>query len=135
MASKSILIADDDLGLLQALATRLEAEEYRVTVTQDAYHALALARRYVPDLLLLDINMPAGSGFSVQERIKKIDELAAVPVIYITGEPPESVDQAAEQLGAFAVIRKPFETNHLLDTIRSALGFWSCGTLPGITQH
>lgn len=121
MAAKTILIADDDTGLLEALAVRLEAEGFEVISTRDAYQALAIARRDRPDLLLLDINMPAGNGFSVQERIGKIEELAGTPIIYITGEEPGTVDRTALELGAFAVVHKPFETAALLDTVRGAL--------------
>ena len=119
-----ILIADDDIKLLQALTVRLKAEGYEVIATQDAYQALAAAGRDKPDLLLLDINIPAGNGFSVQERIAKIEELAGIPIVYITGEEPEAVDHTAKELGAFAVVHKPFETEHLLDTVRAALGYW-----------
>ena len=124
MESKRILVADDDVKLLEALTARLEAEGFEVISTQDAYLALALARREQPDLLLLDINMPAGNGFSVQERAAEIDELANVPIVYITGEEPDAVDATAQELGAIAVVHKPFETTELLDAIRSAFGYW-----------
>ena len=124
MESKRILVADDDVKLLEALTARLEAEGFEVISTQDAYQALALARREQPDLLLLDINMPAGNGFSVQERAAEIDELANVPIVYITGEEPDAVDATAQELGAIAVVHKPFETTELLDAIRSAFGYW-----------
>lgn len=123
-APKRILIADDDVTLLEALTVRLEAEGFEVIQARDAYQALALARRDQPDLLLLDINMPAGNGFSVQERIEEIEELTGKPIVYITGEEPDAVDEAAQQLGAFAVVHKPFETAKLLETVRSALGYW-----------
>ena len=70
---RRILIADDDRNLLQALTVRLDAAGYDVITTQDAYQALDFARKHRPDLLLLDINMPAGSGFSVHERIAKVN--------------------------------------------------------------
>lgn len=124
MESRRILIADDDLKLLEALTVRLEAEGFDVIATQDAYQALALARRDQPDLMLLDINMPAGNGFSVQERASEIEELSDTPIIYITGEEPDVVDATAEELGAAAVVHKPFETAELLDAIRAAFGYW-----------
>jgi len=126
MPCKKLLIADDDLKVLKALTVRLEAEGYEVIVCQDAYQALEMARRHRPDLLLLDINMPAGNGFSVQERIAKIEEIARIPVIYITGDASEAVDRNAHKLGARAIIHKPFKTEKLLETIRTALGYWNC---------
>ncbi len=125
MSPKKILIADDDINLVKAIAIRLESEGYEVICCQDAYQALELARRNRPDLLLLDVNMPAGNGFSVQERIKKIDELSGIPVIYITGNASEAIDRNAHKLGAYAIIHKPFKTAKLLDKIRDALGYWN----------
>ena len=125
MGRKKILVADDDLALLEAIRVRLESANFSVMTTQDAYQALALARQELPDVLVLDINMPAGNGFSVQERIQKIDELSKVPVVYITGEDPQSVDDTAVQLGAFAILHKPFEDDALLDAVRGALGYWA----------
>lgn len=118
---KKLLIADDDLNLLKALTVRLESAGFEVITTQDAYQALEFARRSRPDALLLDINMPAGNGFSVQERISKIEELAGIPVIYITGDESEAVDRNARKLGAFAIIHKPFKTEKLLDIVHSAI--------------
>lgn len=124
MPCKRILIADDDPKLLNALTVRLKANGFDVITSQDAYQALDFARRQLPDLLLLDINMPAGRGFSVQERIQNIKELEHVPVVYITGDKSDGVVRDARKLRAFAVIHKPFSTDKLLDIIQSALD-WS----------
>lgn len=123
MKPRTILVADDDLNMLAALTVRLEAEGFQVVRVQDAYQAIEQANRHRPDLLLLDINMPAGRGFSVQERLANID-MAGTPVIYITGEQPGRIDKSAEAAGAFAVVHKPFETEELLETVREALGYW-----------
>lgn len=131
MASKKILIADDDLKLLTALKVRLEAEGFEVMTTRDAYQALSFTVQHKPDLIVLDVNMPAGMGFSVQERLQQNNgELSQIPVVYITGESPDQVDQTAQELGAVAVIHKPFETDHLLETVRGALGYWTAQQHP-----
>ena len=122
MSSKTILIADDDLLLLKAMKTRLEAAGFRVVATQDSYQAVDHARRLNPDLLVLDINMPAGSGFTVQQRVENLPELSCTPVIYVTGEDPDQVDGIAAQMGAFSVLHKPFGASELLDTAQRALG-------------
>ena len=117
----TILIADDDTALLEALSCRLEHEGYRVFTTQDGYQALAIARREHPDVLILDISMPAGSGFSVRERIMAIDELSEVPVIFMTGHDLDSIQPTAFKLGATTVLQKPFETGTLGLAIQTAL--------------
>lgn len=121
MRSPKLLIADDNIRLLEALKIRLEAEGFEVITSQDAYQALDLARRHHPAVLLLDVNMPAGDGFSVQERIANCAELAKTPIIYLTGQAAETVDRKAERLGAFAVVHKPFEFCELVHTIHAAI--------------
>lgn len=126
MKRDTILIADDDPAQLRALEARLTAEGYDVIATADGYQALDRARHLRPALMLLDIRMPAGSGLSVHERKEKIPEIRDIPVIYLTGLSPDSVDEAAERLGAFAILHKPCETQELLRTIGAALEPWAC---------
>lgn len=118
---KKILIADDNVGFLRALKMRLEASGFEVIQVQDGYQALECCRRYQPDLLLLDVNMPAGSGFSVHDRINRSPDLANVPVIYLTGDARESVDTKADLLGAAAVIRKPVAADEIVRMVWSVL--------------
>jgi len=117
----TILIADDDERVLKALMIRLGHVGFKVITATDGYSALSLATKHKPSLLVLDINMPAGDGFSVQERMKEIPELAATPVIYVTGDKSDRLDQLARRLGGFAVLHKPFHIEELIDTLLSAL--------------
>lgn len=116
-----ILIADDDTALLDAISLRLESIGYRTATTQDGYQALAIARKESPDLLILDINMPAGSGISVLKRIHAIDELAEVPVIFITGYDIQSLPSDILEHQNARLIQKPFDTGTLLATIHECL--------------
>ena len=117
----TILIADDDERVLKALMLRLGEVGFKVITATDGYSALALATKHKPALLILDINMPAGDGFSVQERMKGIPGMATIPVIYVTGDKSERLDDVAQRLGAFAVIHKPFHIEELIDTALSAM--------------
>lgn len=121
MDRKTILIADDDVNLMRALAVRLEAEGYRCICTQDGYFAVAQALKEQPDLLLLDVNMPAGDGFSVRKRLLEATPPVKTPVVYITGERFDAVSESAASLGASHVLPKPFETGELLACIREAI--------------
>jgi DNA-binding response OmpR family regulator len=125
MKQRHVLVSDDDPAVLEVIRIRLEASGFRVTTAQDAYQALSLARSERPDVLVLDINMPAGSGFSVQDRIAEIPEIAKTPVIFITGEVAEKVDRDAARRGAAAIMHKPFHISELIDEIRTALGYWT----------
>lgn len=121
MDRHTILIADDDIAMVTALRTRLMATGFDVVTCNDAYQALEFARKSLPDVMLLDINMPAGSGLSVRERLSNIPELAKTPVIYITGDGRAELRQKARDLGAYAVVVKPFVFESLLATIHAAI--------------
>ena len=117
----TILIADDDERVLKALMLRLGEVGFKVITATDGYSALALATKHKPSLLILDINMPAGDGFSVQERMKEIPGMTTTPVIYVTGDKSERLDDVAKRLGGYAVIHKPFHIEELIDTALSAM--------------
>lgn len=126
MAKALILIADDDRGLTVALKKRLIKEGYAVITASDSYNALALTLQSMPDVCLLDINMPAGDGFTVQERIQAIGStkhprLLTIPILYMTGDKSERLDDLAEDMGAFAILHKPFEYRLLVEVIEKAL--------------
>lgn len=119
--SHTILIADDDQALSNALRLRLEAAGYHVVTVADSYNALAKALAATPDLLILDINMPAGDGFSVQERFEALEPLRHVPVIYVTGDQSTRLDSVAKNHGAVGLFHKPFDTNQLIETVQRVL--------------
>ncbi len=116
-----ILLADDDRDLLNALRIRLLEHDFEVATASDSYGALAIAVEKHPDLMVLDINMPAGDGFSVQERLRQLEPLSNVPVIYVTGDKSERLDDVAEQFGAAELFHKPFDTDVLAQRIREIL--------------
>lgn len=117
-----ILVADDNEKLATALLIQLQSFGFEVVACPDAYLALAQARIFQPDVVLLDIRMPAGDGFSVLERMRKIPELGNVPVIYMTGDKSEELDLKAQRMGARGVIHKPIRLSELIGMIDSAMG-------------
>lgn len=121
MTAPRILIADDDSRLTLAVSERLKSLGYEVMVANDGYYATASVHRQRPDLLLLDIHMPAGNGFSVQERMNKMPDLENVPVIYITGDKSDAALEYARKVGANAMIYKPIDFSKLLAAIENAL--------------
>ena len=121
MRVSRILIADDDAAFVAALAERLENEGYGVATSQTGYEALMLALSHEPDLLILDINMPMGNGFSIHERMRKFKAYATKPVIFVSGEPVEWLERAALEHGAYAFLRKPIDDTKLVLAVRNAL--------------
>ena len=116
-----VLIADDDSALLSALKVRFEQINAEVETAQDGYNALARARTFMPDLMVLDINMPAGDGFSVHERLDSIQGLERTKIIYLTGDRSERLDNLAFQLGAYEVFHKPCDMKLLQKAAIQAL--------------
>jgi CheY-like chemotaxis protein len=91
-------------------------------VAYDAVQAVAKAFREKPDLILLDIKMPAGGGISVMENLRNSADTAATPVIVITAFPSSEIQQKAKEMGAVDFISKPFKAEDVLSKIRQALG-------------
>ena len=119
---RTILVADDDLGLLRALSTRLTKEGFNVILAADSYQAFTYASKLKPDAVILDINMPFGDGFGVHQRLRDNMLLLSIPIIYLTGEKTSRVRMLAAKLNAFAVVFKPFDSGELMTTVRQAVG-------------
>ena len=116
-----ILIVDDDPDLRFALKLRLQAQKYEIVNAVDGYSAIAQANKEKPDLIILDLGLPAGDGFVVLDRLHRNPELAAIPVIVLTARDPESTERKALQMGACAFFQKPADNGALLGVIRARL--------------
>jgi two-component system KDP operon response regulator KdpE len=122
MITKKILIVDDDEYLLLGLAAKLKASGYAVVSAVDAVAAVAVARREVPDLIILDLGLPAGDGLLVLERLRALTDLVATPVIVLSARDPANNEQRALKAGAVAFFQKPPDSREFLTAIRRALG-------------
>lgn len=116
-----ILVVEDDQDIRQLLHLQLTTAGYETAFATDAASALAVARREHPDLVLLDIGLPAGDGFVVMERLKSLPEFEMVPVIVITARDPSEGEKAVE-LGARSYFLKPFDADTLIAEIKRVLG-------------
>jgi DNA-binding response OmpR family regulator len=81
-----------------------------------------VARKEVPDLIILDVGLPAGDGFLVLERMRGLADLAAIPVIVLSARDPAGNKQRAIDAGAVAFFQKPPDNHEFLGAIRQALG-------------
>jgi DNA-binding response OmpR family regulator len=122
MNEKKILIIDDDQHLLLGLTARLKANGYGVIFATDAISAITLARKESPNLVILDLGLPAGDGFLVIERMKALMDLAAIPIIVLSARDPTGNEKRALDAGAVAFFQKPPDNHELLSAIRQALG-------------
>jgi len=113
---KKILIAEDDKKIGAALEIRLGAAGYQVLVLRDGFRSFIRAMTDQPDLILMDINMPMGSGLAVAQELKRT-EMAGIPIIFMTASRQKGLRTKAEKVNAAGFFEKPFDTEKLLAVI------------------
>ncbi len=118
---KIILVVEDDTKIAGALRIRLEAAGYTVVTAADGFSGLKMAMMHKPSLILLDIMMPVGMGFSVAERLKDLG-LGDVPIIFITASKRAGLRTTARQLGAAGFFEKPYDAEELIAAVDLILG-------------
>jgi DNA-binding response OmpR family regulator len=127
MATQKILIVDDDPDIRQALRLRLRANHYETVNACDGYSAIAQAYKEHPNLIILDLGLPAGDGFVVLDRLREDDRLSAIPVVVLTARDPQSNERRALEWGAAAFFQKPADNAELLEVIRATLSQQGAG--------
>jgi CheY-like chemotaxis protein len=118
---KSVLLVDDDSTILLGTGVRLKSMGYTVYTAEDAVNAVSAVRKNVPDVVVLDISLPAGDGFLVAERLQKLVGSAPTPIIFITASDNPALRARAQKLGAVGFLRKPFDATSLANAIETAL--------------
>jgi len=121
MGRKKILVVDDERDIVKALMIRLQHNGYDVVVAFDGAQGIFVAHKERPDLIILDIRMPAGDGFSVAEKLKQSSLTEQIPIIFLTGSPERNAEERAMELGARFYIKKPYDPEELLEAIRRAM--------------
>jgi DNA-binding response OmpR family regulator len=122
MGNKKILIVDDDPDIRHGLNIRLKANHYDTFFAADAFSSMVEARKHEPDLIILDLGLPAGDGFIVMERLKKLPSLAVIPIIVVSARDIRANQERALKMGAKAFLQKPVDDAELLSVIREAMG-------------
>lgn len=121
MNPADILIVDDDPDMLHALQVRLKASGYDVHCAEDGIGAISEARKHTPDLIVLDLGLPAGDGFVVLDTLKTNPDLSSIPVIVLSGRDRRANEERVLNAGARAFLQKPVQSNEFLAVIRQAL--------------
>ena len=105
MRGKTVLIADDDADFLTVLSQRCKALGLSVQVATDGLGALATIVREDPDLLILDIDMPAVGGMGVAQKLLSDPKLRPIPVVFCTGQSDPATIERCKALGAYYVTK------------------------------
>jgi DNA-binding response OmpR family regulator len=119
--SKKILIVDDEPDVIKMLGVRLKASGYEIISAQDGVQAVSIAHKEKPDMIILDIKMPAQDGYTVYENLKMAASTNLIPIIFLTALPPQEVEKKVKELGADGYISKPFEAEDILKKIKELM--------------
>ena len=117
---KKILVVEDEIGFAKMVKLRLQSVGYDVTIAGDAYTGTQEIIKNNFDLIILDLMMPAGGGFSLLERIRKIPAKADIPVLILTGKTIDlEIRSKAEELSVAAIFTKPYDSTEFVEQIKS----------------
>ena len=116
----NILVADDDKVLSAMLCGVLKDGGHICIPAFDAMQAMMNAMRQPLDLVLLDINMPGGTGMEVLKRLKSSTKTKRIPIVVITGSTDAGLPELARTLGAVAFLSKPVDPDELLRAVLAA---------------
>lgn len=123
MTLAKILVIDDTPEYLEMLSTLLA--EHEIYAAKEGKKGLSLAELIVPDLILLDINMPLMTGYEVCRRLKLMDKVRHVPVIFLTANDGSDYEEIGFNLGAVDFISKPFHAAILRARVKTHLSLYA----------
>ena len=118
---KKILIIEDDKPLVELIQKRLEMEGFESHAVSDGYMGVELAHKIKPDLIVLDVLLPAGDGLGVLKRLKLSILTKDVPVVILTAMADMMKKQDILDVGVAAYIEKPYDGDQFIATIKDIL--------------
>ena len=129
--NKKVLVVDDDPDVRSFVVTVLEENHYTPLVAQDGVEGLEMIEKEPPDLVILDVLMPRGSGIRLYRKLKTDDSLKEIPVIMFTGIAMRSFLKSQKALDEFnggevpkpdIYLEKPVEPEELVRAIQKKIG-------------
>lgn len=117
MQGKKILVIDDDKAIHAAVKAAAASVGHQVVSALDAMQGLMMVRQTKPDLIVLDISMPAGGGYSVYERLQVMSGTFQVPILVYTAAPLDEVKARIPPSSEVAVLAKPASPAAILEAI------------------
>jgi two-component system cell cycle response regulator DivK len=121
MAKTILIVEDNDLNL-KLFRDLLEAHDYKTVETRNGAEAVELARTHMPDLILMDIQLPEISGLEVTQRLKADPDVRHIPVIAVTAFAMKDDEQKILQAGCQGYVSKPISIMPFVQTVKRFLG-------------
>ena len=117
MESKTILIIEDNQLNLKLVKTLLQIAKHQVLEAGDAENGLEIAKEQLPDLILMDIQLPGMSGLEATRIIKQDPKLMGIPVVALTSFAMQGDEEKAMEAGCEGYITKPIDTREFTKTV------------------
>jgi chemosensory pili system protein ChpA (sensor histidine kinase/response regulator) len=117
-----VMIVDDSITVRKVTTRLLERYGFEVVTAKDGVDALSLLQDRIPDVMLLDIEMPRMDGFELARHVRNDDRLRHIPITMITSRTGDKHRERAMQIGVNHYLGKPFQEHELLKTIHRLIG-------------
>jgi two-component system alkaline phosphatase synthesis response regulator PhoP len=117
MPGKKVLIADDEIHIVQVVSIKLRNNGFDVLTAENGLLAYQLACDEEPDLIVTDYQMPEMSGIELIEKVRKNPDIADTPIVMLTARGFAIDDQQKEELKISACLSKPFSPRELLQSV------------------
>ena len=127
-SGRQVLIVDDEQRIIDFVRMNLELEGFHVLQASNGIEALDMVRKYILDLIILDVMMPQLDGF---EMLRMLREFSSVPVIMLTAKGEEDDKVRGLELGADDYVTKPFGARELVSRVKAVLRRTQSVTEPG----
>jgi DNA-binding response OmpR family regulator len=112
-----VLVADDDPGTCDLVTAVARKGGHTAVIARDAMQVMLMANRHSPDVIVLDLRMPGGTGVGALQKLKMSTKTALIPVIVVSGETdPDVIDQVLE-MGALEYLVKPINVGDLTEAL------------------
>jgi len=127
-----ILVVDDSADNVALISLFLQQQGYRVVTAGNGEDAIAIATQMMPNLILMDINLPALDGLGATRRIRENEALRDIPIVAITAFGTEGFQRAAYDVGVAGYLTKPLDLDRMHQLIARLLSPTGSGTLSGL---
>ncbi|MBA5724144.1 response regulator [Candidatus Liberibacter sp.] len=119
---KKVMIVEDNELNMKLFRDLIESSGYKTIQTRSGIEALDLARKYRPDLILMDIQLPEVSGLEITKKLKEDDDLNGIPVIAVTAFAMKGDEERIRKGGCEAYVSKPISVPSFIETIKTYIG-------------
>jgi len=121
MPKKKIVISEDDEYVLDYISYVLRVNNFEIDVAYDGQQALNITREKKPDIVILDLMSPKFNAFQICEQLDKDVRTRGIPRILMTALPIVEIENKIEKFGIYCLIKKPFSSKELLDSINEII--------------